>query len=174
MLHTRLAPNNAARRQSKARLCQARPAAHAAVAPIPQHDDLRSTIYDLRGDGIWVGYFPDGLDSVPCADGARLLYRDAYGMRTFGPSEIDAIAVPGFGTVITVLLDRAADTSETFSLILPSVDPPQAIGPPASLRTFAVTTVHRTGVRPVGEPQSEASAVMRLTGQALSAAVNGE
>ena len=84
-----------------------------------------------------------------------------------------AIKVPGFGTVITVLLDRAADMSETFSLILPSVDPPQAIGLPAPLRTFAVTTLHRTGVRPVGEPQSEAYAVMRLTGQALSATVNG-
>jgi hypothetical protein len=173
MLHTRIPSHNTARRPPKAGVCRARPAAHAAVAPIPQHAALPSTIYNLSGDGIWVGYFPDGLESVPCPDAGRLLYRDAFGMRTFGPSEVDTIAVPGFGTVVTVLLDRGADVSETFSLILPSVEPPQAIGLPASLRTFAVTTVHRAGVAPVGEPQHEVQAVTRLTGQALSAAANG-
>ena len=152
MLHTQLAPDTSARRQPRA----ARPIAH--------------SIYDLHGGGIWVGYFPDDFESASHSRAARLLYRDAYGMRTYGPGEIEATEVPGIGTIITVLLNRTLDLVETFSLILPTVEAPKVIGLPASLRTLAVRTVRHAGARPADEPQLQMYAVKVLTGHALSKA----
>ena len=153
MLHTHLLPDTAARR---------RPFVRDVVPP---------KSYDLNGDGIWVAYFPDGLGSCPVADGARLIYRDARGTRTFGSSEIDTAEAPGFGTVVTVVLNRALDTDETFSLILPSIEPFQVTGLPVSLRTFAVTTMHRSGVNAVGHRQREMYSLTTLTGQAFGGIV---
>lgn len=154
MLHTQLAPDNSARRQPRA----GRPIAH--------------SVYDLHGGGIWVGYFPDGFESVSRSRAARLLYRDAYGMRTYGPGEIETTEVPGVGTIITVQLTRTLDLVETFSLILPAVEAPKVIGLPASLRTLAVRTVRHIGARPAEEPQREMYAVKVLTGHALSEATS--
>lgn len=154
MLHTQLLPDTSARRRPRA----ARPVAH--------------SIYDLHGEGIWVGYFADGLESVPHTRAARLLYRDGYGMRTYGPAEIETTEVPGVGTVITVLLSRTLDLVETFSVILPAVEAPKVIGLPASLRVVAVRTVRHVGTHPPEAHQRQTYAVKVLTGHALSSAVD--
>jgi hypothetical protein len=149
MLHTQLLPDTSARRRPRA----ARPAAH--------------SVYDLHGDGIWVGYFPDGLESVPRARAARFLYRDRFGLRTYGPTETETTEVPGVGTVVTVVLSRTVDLVETFSLILPAVEAPKVVGLPASLRTLAVRTVRHAGPDPA-EQQRQMYAVTMLTGHLLS------
>ena len=149
MLHTQLLPDPSARRRSRA----ARPAAH--------------SIYDLHGDGIWVGYFPDGFESVLRTRAPRLLYRDGYGMRTYGPAEIETTEVPGVGTVITVQLSRTLDLVETFSVILPAVEAPEVVGLPASLRVVAVRTVRHVGTHLPEAPQRQTYAVKVLTGHAL-------
>jgi hypothetical protein len=115
-----------------------------------------------------VAYFPDGIGSVPSPDRSRLLYRDAHGTRTFGSHGIETTLVPGFGTVITFALARTVDMSETFSLILPPIMPPRAIGSPVSFRAFAVKTLQRARLHPSGEPQLEEYTVTALTGQAVS------
>jgi hypothetical protein len=150
MLHTQLLPDRFARRHRK----PARPLAH--------------SVYDLHGSGIWVGYFPNGFESARGTRSARLMYRDAHGMRTYGPKEIETTEVPGVGTVVTVLLSRTVDLVESLSLILPAVESSHVVGLPASLRTLAVRTVRHEGGHPTGAPQRQMYAVTALTGHALS------
>lgn len=72
------------------------------------------------------------------------------------------------------MLNRALDLGETFSLILPSIEPLQVPGLPASLRTFAVTTMHRAGVHDVGRRQREMYSLTTLTGQAFGGTVSAD
>jgi hypothetical protein len=131
---------------------------------------VRSTApnqYHLHGHHIAVSYYPDGLPpSVITPDGPTFLsYHDAHRSRAFGRDELDLVAVPGLGTVVTITLSADIDLgSTTFSLVLPRVGLADASS--ASIHVDAITTLHKGHVRLVG--QDETYTVTQLVGTASS------
>jgi hypothetical protein len=116
-------------------------------------------LLQLEGGGISVTYTTTDIAGQP-----RLVYQSATAALSFSGDEIRT-AESELGLLVTVSLVRTVDVGgTTFTLVVPEIDL-VGVGT-ASVRTFAVTSVHRLLAGAIGHPQRTSYTTVSLVGSA--------
>jgi hypothetical protein len=121
--------------------------------------------YHLAGKGISVSYFPNGEGPILAEHGAVKL---VYNGRPFRADAVRTKTVDDLGTVVSVTIETTVDLGTTsFSLLIPHIQLPAALGSSAAIRTEGITTFHQTFLTGLGHAQRETYKVNRLHGNAV-------
>jgi hypothetical protein len=120
--------------------------------------------YDLQGPGIVINYSVSSLGGQP-----QLTLKKNRQTLNFSGNEIGVANTP-IGDLITVTIAKTVDRgSTTLSVLLPAIELSTASAKQV-VRTFGVTTVHKTTIAGPPKGQQESYKVLALRGTARQVA----
>jgi len=121
---------------------------------------LAPNLFDLKGDGVTVSYSTSSLDGRP-----RFNYKKGRTELNFAGDEIKVVK-SGIGDLVTVTIAKTVDRGfTTFSILLPDIALTTASTRQA-MRTFGITTLHKTSISGPVNGVQETYKVISMRGSA--------
>jgi hypothetical protein len=120
--------------------------------------------YDLKGPGLTLNYSTTSIAGQP-----RLTLKKSRQTLNFSGDEINVVNT-AIGDLVTVTIARTVDRSyTTFSMLLPLIELATASSRQV-VRTFGITTVHKTSIAGPVKGQQETYKTVALRGTAQQVA----
>lgn len=121
--------------------------------------------YQLHGNGVRISYFPGGAGPLTADGPVIVVYQDSHRSLTFRRAQAGVVAVPDFGTCVTVPIETTIDAETmTATLLVPTVV--LADGRPARIKTALIASMHSHPLTGIADPQRNTYRVITLTGEA--------
>jgi hypothetical protein len=129
--------------------------------------------YHLQGGGLSITYYPGGAGPIPAGHGPTCVYyQDSTRHLAFDRAEVQTTDLPDLGEILNVTIANTVDLGyTTFSLLLPAVTVANELGTPVAVQTIGITTLHRSFLAGVGDPQRDSFTTVALTGSASNGPV---